>query len=147
MKNKKALYLGVGLVGALLVALSVSPIAARTVGWLYGEALRIASPIRDQTPDVTLAAGGAYIEGTLEVDGASRFDGTVTMTGNSVLNGQQTFGRCTTAGLNTLTPAASGYMVINITLADLCISSGSGQGAWVHLSTGSMNLEGRGTCH
>src|SRR5690606_22119131 len=33
------------------------------------------------TPDVTLNGEDAYIEGTLEVDGASRFDGAVTATG------------------------------------------------------------------
>lgn len=81
MKNKKALYLGGMAVGALLVVgVLAGPVVARSVGWLYGEGLRIANPYEQSsgTPDVTLAAGGAYIQGALEVDGAARFDGAFT---------------------------------------------------------------------
>src|SRR3990167_3530584 len=157
MKNKKALYLGVGLVGALLVALSVSPIAARTVGWLYGEALRVASPIRDQTPDVTLAAGGAYIEGQLEVDIAVRVDSSISAigtTGISQSSGTNSLasirlrGAYTTAQLDALS-AAVGDIAYNYTLGDLCRSSATTAalpGAWVRIS--STNQDGtKITCH
>lgn len=55
---------------ALVLALSIplNVLAATTLG----ESLSVDD---GGTPDVTLDAGDAYIEGTLEVDGAARFDG------------------------------------------------------------------------
>ncbi len=162
MTNRKMAYLGAGLLSALLVGLAVSPVGARTVGWLYGEALRIADPIRGGTPDVTLAAGGAYIQGTLEVDSTVRFDGAVTQ--NAALTAQGTTigvssgtnslatlrlrGVYTTAQLDALS-ASVGDIVYNFTKNDLCRSSATTTalpGAWVRIS--STNPDGTMiTCH
>jgi hypothetical protein len=82
MNKVTKLVLGAAFAGVLLAGIGTGRAVARGIG-LYGEFLRVASPFEQSsgTPDVTLAAGGAYIQGTLEVDGAARFDGAVAIPG------------------------------------------------------------------
>jgi hypothetical protein len=59
----------------------------------------------------------------------------LTDTGNTVIQGQATIGLKTSTQLSTLVPAASGYLVVNITKPALCISTGTNAGAWVIVSS------------
>lgn len=68
MKNKNFILMAIVL--ALSIPLNV--LAATTLG----ESLSVDD---GGTPDITLDVGDAYIEGTLEVDGAARFDGDFTV--------------------------------------------------------------------
>ncbi len=75
MNKNKGLYLGAAFLGALLLGALAAPVVARSLGYVYGNALYIENEPRNATPSVTLAADGAFIAGTIEVDGAGRFDG------------------------------------------------------------------------
>jgi len=44
--------------------------------------------VGDGTPDVTLDGEDTYVEGTLEVDGASRFDSALTLNSDATINAQ-----------------------------------------------------------
>lgn len=90
MQKLKKLALGIAAVGVLLAGVGTGVVVARSgLDYVYGEALRIAGQNgRSGTPDVTLAAGGAYLSGALEVDGAARFDGAVTTNSSLTSSGQ-----------------------------------------------------------
>lgn len=81
MKNKKGMYLGAVLLGALLIGTLGRPVLARTLGFLYGNALWVEAEPRSATPDVTVGDNDVYVKGTLEVDSTSRFDGAMVSKG------------------------------------------------------------------
>lgn len=86
MKKLQKLVLGAAAAGVLLAGVFTGTALAKVANWGFFEGLRIATPYSatSGTPDVSLVAGGAYIQGKLEVDGAVRFDGAVSM--NSTLS-------------------------------------------------------------
>lgn len=59
----------------------------------------------------------------------------LTVTDAMTVGGQTQLYTRTSTQIGALTPAGSGYMLINITTAGLCISTGTGAGAWVYVST------------
>ena len=76
---------------------------------------------------------------TLRWSDVRAFDATfaddVAVTGNLTIGADfQPFIRTSTQ-LQTLVPSASGYIVVNITEAMVCMSTGTGAGAWIAMST------------
>lgn len=82
------------------------------------------------TPDVSPGADDLYIEGTLEVDGASRFDGAMTL-----------FSR-TQAQLEALTPAVGDlYYCSDCSDGPLCIGTSTVLGDFVIVGTGMIKCD------
>jgi hypothetical protein len=112
------LVLGVAAAGVLLFGLTAGDVAARTVGWLYGRTLRVASTEgRDGTVINTLGDGDAYIQGDLEVAGQNYMvvpatetisaAGTITANACGGLKRITSSGDVTTGTTNTFTAPAS----------------------------------------
>ena len=125
---------------------------AKSIGGLYGDFLHVGN--RSATPDLTLSgsAESAFVEGTLEVDGAARFDSTIAAAGNYTATAAEVKvstassstrtmsfrGAYTTAQLATLS-GQNGDIAWNSTLYTICGSTASTDAAdsWVFLSTAS----------
>ena len=56
-----------------------------------------------------------------------------------IVTGQTALYARTSTQLSTLAPTASGYLVINITKANVCMSTGTGTGAWIAMTTTTVN--------
>lgn len=112
---KKSMQL-LGLVAvAAIGVLSFNPtVKARVTGVLYGDSLVIGYP------GTTVAA--------IDEDGAV----TATKITNS---GQMAFQSVSSTTLRTLVPVAAGAVVYGSTYQSLCVSTGTGAGAWVFVST------------
>lgn len=80
-------------------------------------------------------AGNASIGGTMAVTGASTF-------GAALQPMVQT-----SYQIARLTPAASGYIIVNTTRKTICISTGTGVGAWVFISTQAADVTADSQCY
>lgn len=87
MKKMKLLFWGAAFLGVLLSVFNHDA-QARRVGRGYHDSVHIEATPRSATPDVTVGNDDAFIAGTLEVDGAARFDGTITAADFSQTSGE-----------------------------------------------------------
>lgn len=125
---KKTLNLSTGLVAVILAAALVcttGPAFARVVG-LFGDRLHVEATPRSATPDVSVGDDDAYINGTLEVDGAARFDGAVTV--NAGITGAMTPTSSVITALNASTTAQIIYGAASQTADLLRISTSTTAG-------------------
>lgn len=80
MTKNKGLFLGVAVLGALLLAGLKTDVAARAINSLYGDRLWVETTPRSGTPGLATGDNDAYIKGDLEVDGAATVASTFTVT-------------------------------------------------------------------
>lgn len=84
----------------------------------------------------------------LDVAGASRFVGAITMTGspavtgNLSVSGQMLLPSVSSTTIASLVPAAVGAVVYNNTRATICIGTATVAGAWVFASTNGVTTAG-----
>lgn len=107
---KKILSFAINILVALLITTGVVW-AATTIGTNVTTTGDLT--IGDGTASVTQDGEDAYIEGTLEVDGASRFDGALTANGANTFAGKVTLANASTTGVISVGDAATDNLVLN----------------------------------
>lgn len=112
--KKSMQLLGLVAVAAIGVLTFNPELKARVTGVLYGDSLIIGYP---GTTVASISDAGAL---------------TVTKVTNS---GQMAFQSISSTTLATTTPIAAGAVVYGSTYQSLCVSTGTGVGAWVFVST------------
>lgn len=126
MKKSVQLFALMGAIG-LAVGYFGADAIARTTGYLYGDALVIGYP---GTTVASISTAGALAVTGFTNTGALVNTGNLTNSG-----GQVVFQSVSSTTLATLTPVADGAVVNCSTYNSLCVSTGTGVGAWVFVST------------
>lgn len=106
--------------------------------------------VGDGTPTITLNGEDAYIEGTFEVDGASRFDGALTLTADATLNAQSDLRLADSDSSNYVALQAPSVVTSNVTWTlpnadgssgQVLSTNGSGTLSWATDAGGSVGKD------